>query len=115
MKRFKIVGLCLVAVFALSAVMASGASGRPVRHVREGRKSRQSYTANSRTRLLGAVNRRPNEGKYKWVANAAKIKLFSEGGESKLKGAAGEIACKHGTDSGEILNATENMEHVHVL
>ena len=45
-----------------------------------------------------------------FVPNVKKIKFFSQGGESKLKGAAGEIVCKHGIDEGEIINATENVD-----
>ena len=111
MKRFKIVGLCLVAVFALSAVMASGASAGQFGKCVKAEKVGKAYTGQFTDKYCSVLSSPVNTGKYKWEGyKGAAIKTFSEGGESKLKGAAGEIVCKHGTDTGEILNATENRE-----
>jgi len=104
MKRFKMVGLIVVAVFALGAVMASGAqAGKFGTCVK---KASGNYTEKTCETLASPAG----SGKYEFVPNVKKIKFFSQGGESKLKGAAGEIVCKHGTDEGEIINGTENID-----
>ena len=115
MKRFKVIGLCLVAVFALSAVMASGASAgqfgkcnklkaKPYTGKYIGKYCEPKEAATAKEIEEGKKN------KYEWEPLAKPVKIISEGGETKLKGVAGEIACKHGTDSGELLNATENVD-----
>ena len=93
-----------MAVFALGAVMASGAqAGRFGTCVK---KASGNYTEKTCETLASPAG----SGKYEFVPNVKKIKFFSQGGESKLKGAAGEIVCKHGIDEGEIINATENVD-----
>jgi hypothetical protein len=106
MKRLRIVGLCLVAVFAFTALIASSASAGQFGTCVKGEKGKSAYSDKYCSKLASPTN----TGGYKWVPNAAPIKALSEGGETKLKGGAGEIACKHGTNSDEILNATENKE-----
>lgn len=115
MKRFKVIGLCLVAVFALSAVMASGAQAGQFGQCEKAAKEGKLYTGLYTEKLCStrATLKEREEGKknkYEWVPNAAVIKFTSEGGVSKLKGGPGEIECKHGTDSGEIINANENRD-----
>jgi hypothetical protein len=109
MKRFKIVGLCLVAVFALTAVMASGAQAGQWGTCGKAAKEGKKYTGNYTDKLCSTKSA-TKEGKYEWVPNAANIPFTSEGGASHLKGAAGEIACEHGTDSGTLEGATKDTD-----
>jgi hypothetical protein len=109
MKRFKIVGLCLVAVFALTAVMASGAQAGQWGTCTKTAKVEKKYTGNYTDKLCSTKSA-TKEGKYEWVPNAANIPFTSEGGASHLKGAAGEIACEHGTDSGTFEGATKDTD-----
>ena len=109
MKRFKIVGLCLVAVFALTAVMASGAQAGQWGTCTKAAKNGKVYTGNYTDKLCSTKAAEKN-GKYEWVPNAANIPFTSEGPASHLKGAAGEIACEHGTDSGTFEGATKDTD-----
>ncbi len=109
MKRFKIVGLCLVAVFALTAVMASGAQAGQWGTCAKAAKNGKVYTGNYTDKLCSTKAAEKN-GKYEWVPNAANIPFKSEGGPSHLKGAAGEIACERGTDSGTFEGATKDTD-----
>jgi len=109
MKRFKIVGLCLVAVFALTAVMASGAQAGQWGTCAKAAKNGKVYTGGYTDKLCSTKSA-TKEGKYEWVPNAANIPFTSEGGASHLKGEAGEIACTHGTDSGTFEGATKDTD-----
>ncbi len=99
MKRFKIVGLCLVAVFAFSAVAVSSASAGSLGVCGKAAKVGKSYTGKFSDKLCATAEPK-GEGKYEFTPNAGNIAFTSEGGPSHLKGAAGEIACERGTDSG---------------
>jgi hypothetical protein len=109
MKRIKIVGLCLVAVFALTAVMASGAQAGQWGTCVKAAKNGKVYTGNYTDKLCSTKAAEKN-GKYEWAPNAANIPFTSEGGASHLKGAAGEIARTHGTDKGTFEGATKDTD-----
>jgi len=109
MKRFKIVGLCLVAVFALTAVMASGAQAGQWGNCVKAKKEGKTYLGHYSDKLCST--KVATGGKYEWEAyKGAPIPFTSEGGVSHLKGGPGEITCKHGTDSGVFLNATQSED-----
>jgi hypothetical protein len=115
MKRFKIVGLCLVAVFALSAVMASGAQAGSIGTCVKAAKNGKLYTGKFTDKLckVGATKAQEEAGKenkYEFIDNAGNIPFTSEGGPSHLKGAAGEIACERGTDSGTFEGAKKDTD-----
>jgi hypothetical protein len=105
MKRFKIVGLCLMAVFALTAIMASSASAGQF-----GTCIKKKGAGNYEGKYCEKKAAEPGKGNSEWVPNAAAIKTLSEGGASALKGGAGEIACKKGSNVDEITGATTNKE-----
>ncbi len=101
MRRIKVVGLCLVAVFALTAVMASGAQAGQFGKCVKAAKNGKVYTGNYTDKLCSTKAAEKN-GKYEWEASKAAIPYTGEGGPSHLKGAAGEIACERGTGTGTI-------------
>jgi len=106
MRRIKVVGLCLVAVFALAAVMASGAQAGQWGTCGKAAKEGKKYTGNYTDKLCSTKSA-TKEGKYEWVPNAATIPLSGESGPTHLKGEAGEIACTHATGTGTIEGATK--------
>ncbi len=115
MKRFRIVGLCMVAVFALTAVMASGAQAGQLGTCVKAAKNGKLYTGHYTDKLCGvhATGAQETEGKankYEWVANAGNIPFTSEGGPTHLKGAAGEISCERATDSGTLEGAKADKD-----
>jgi hypothetical protein len=98
MKRIKVVGLCLVAIFALSAVAASGASAAEVGEcIKQAKPYKGNFTEKSCQTVSGT-----KEGKYEFSpgvkpensAFTAKTKTAS------LKGAAGTIECKKSASVG---------------
>lgn len=108
MKRFKVIGLCLIAVFALAAVFASGAqAGEFGKCEKANPKKTGKYSEKSCETLAVPAN----TGKYEWVPYAGPpIATASFGGESSLKGGAGEIKCKRAFDTGEITGPKTNKE-----
>jgi len=115
MKRFKIAGLCLVAVFAVSAFAASGAQagtlGKCVKVTKEGKVYKGHFLDKLCQTAATAeeVEKGGKKNKYNFV-EAKNVKFTSSGGLSTLKGAAGEITCETNTDSGEFLNGKENRD-----
>lgn len=109
MKRMRIVGLCLVAAFALSAIGAGSASALP----EIGRciaKAGGKYADANCT-----VKAASGKGTTEFVKNAIKKKFTSAGGEGKLQGATGtEIKCTTQTATGEYLEkgATPSTKEV---
>jgi len=107
MKRMRIVGLCLVAAFALSAIGAGSASALP----EIGRCVAQAggkYTDANCT-----VKSSKGNGKTEFVKNAVKTKFTSVGGEGKLQGATGtEIKCTTQSATGEYLQKGTGTKEV---
>ncbi len=103
MKRFKMVGLCLVAAIALAGVMASAAQAGEIGACVKQKGGKYEDKVCSKTATEA------KKGKYEWVP-AAGLKYTSEEGVSHLKGGAGAITCQHSSDEGEFLNATENTD-----
>ena len=109
MKRMRIVGLCLVAAFALSAIGAGSASALP----EIGRcvaKAGGKYTDGNCTKK--------GTGSFEKVKNAVKKGFTSAGGEGKLEGAGGtEIKCTTQTAEGQYLEkgAVPATKEVHLV
>lgn len=110
MKRMRIVGLCLVAAFALSAIGAGSASALP----EIGRcvsKAGGKYTeSNCVTKSSSKV-----PGTFEFVKNAIKKHFSAASGEAKLQGATGtEIKCSASSSTGEFLEkgATPSTKEV---
>ena len=108
-RRIRIVGLCLIAVFALSAVVADERPGRRRnREVRQGRerppKATKASTAVTRTRIWHAEGEEatPEEiglggkhNKYEWKPGAGGNATFTgKGKEVKITTGALEVKCK---------------------
>jgi len=130
MKRFKIIGLCLVAVFALTAVMASVAQAGQFGFCVKAEKHSVEYELNGKKKTKsvykgkfsdkgcstpapepGTYGPEP-EGKYEWAPNTKVVPFTSEGGAASLKGGPGELTSPRNVDTGKILNATENEDQV---
>jgi len=110
MKRMRIVGLCLVAAFALSAIGAGSASALPEigRCVAKagGKYSDANCTVKAKT----------GTGTTEFVKNAIKKKFTTVGGEGVLEGASGiQIKCTAQSATGEYLEkgATPSTKEVH--
>lgn len=116
MKRIKIVGLCLVAVFAFTALAATSAQAGQIGKCVKAPKVNKKYTGKYTEKYCSTratAKEEEEEGKknkYEWVPNAGKIPFTSESGESKLNSAAGAITCKKGKDTGEFIGANENRD-----
>ena len=115
MKRFKVAGLCLVVILGLSAVMVSGAQAGQLGKCVKASKSGKLYTGKyvdkyCKTHATEAEEKEGKKNKYEWAPNSGNIPFTSEGGATHLKGAAGEIACEHATDSGTYEGATKNTD-----
>src|SRR6267154_1480269 len=111
MKRMRIVGLCLVAAFAISAIGASSSMALP----EIGRcvaKAGGKYTDVNCTKK--GTSSEP--GTKEFVKNAVKKGFTSAGGEGKLEGATGtEIKCTTQSATGEYLEkgTTPSTKEVH--
>lgn len=115
MKSMRILGLCLAAVFALSAVaVSSAAAAQPeYKTCAKAAKIGKTYTGQYTDKLCSVVNG-TGEGHYERVAvktpdkfkaksSASKIYLFEPSTKTlKLK-----VGCTKGKDEGEIINGTE--------
>jgi len=106
MKRYKVIGLCLVAVFAFSAIAASGAQagtfGRCVKETTKPYKGKFT-DKNCLVKATPAEEAEGKHNKYNWVPGPGpKPGFTSKGGASALKGEAGEITCKKNTDVGKM-------------
>jgi len=107
MKRMRIVGLCLVAAFALSAIGAGSASALP----EIGRcvaKAGGKYTDGNCTKK--------GTGSFERVKNAVNPAFTSAGGEGKLLGAGGtEIKCTTQSASGSYFEKLGSTKEVHLV
>jgi hypothetical protein len=109
LKRFRIVGLCLVAIFALSAV---GASSAMAEHLEVGKCKSVAKTGkwedSKCTKALA-------EGNFEWEAlpAGAKVPFTSVSGEKKLyAGGTLKITCKKDKNVGELTGPTTDTVQV---
>ncbi len=111
MKRMRILGLALVAVFALTAVMASGASAvKPTwKYCAKTSKNEEKKYTSEYTDKLCSVKSESKEGKYELTAGIGKGKAFKgKGGVAVLHNVIpgkGDITveCQQFKDSGEVV------------
>lgn len=111
MKRMRIMGLCLVAVFALVAAASSSASATTPTYYEcaKAAKSGKTYTGGYNNSTCTEVNAK-GEGKYTLQPGRGKDKVFKgKGGAATLYTPAvgGEVKCGASKDEGYI-NATFN-------
>ncbi len=107
MKRMRIVGLCLVAAFALSAIGAGSASALPEigRCVAKAGGKYSDANCNVKASKGG--------GTTEFVKGAVKKSFTTAGGEGKLEGATGtEIKCTTQSATGEYLEKTGAIKEV---
>lgn len=104
MKRIKIVGLCLIAVFAMTAVAAASASASPTYFICAKVKG---------GKFEKGCGKEGGKGGYSREAVTKAEKFSSKQGASVLTvfipgvGIAGDTACVKATSKGAILNSTE--------
>lgn len=119
MKLIKIVGLCLVAAFAITAFAASsavaGEYGHCVKQKPVSKLYHGEYTTKGCTGKKASKEEEEKGGKknkYSWVPLKAgeKIKTTSSGKLAFLEGSAGDIECNKNTDEGEITGPKSNVE-----
>ena len=117
MKRFKVVALCLVAAFALSAFVASGAQaaklGTCVKATKEGKKYLGKFTNKLCTEFASEAEK--NEGKknkYEFSPVPAGTKFKALGTDPPtLKSAAGNITCQSDSSEGEAVGTEGKTNH----
>jgi len=103
MKRMRIVGLCLVAAFALSAIGAGSASALP--------EIGKCIAKSGGKYLDGNCTKLGKPGAFEWSKVITNKKFTSAGGEGKLLGASGtEIKCTTQSASGEYKGTTSFKE-----
>ncbi len=100
MTRVKVVGLCFVAVFALSAFMVSGAQAVQMGTCVKAAKVNKKYTGKF-TNKLCTEKSVTSEGKYEFAAIKSGTKYTGAGGEATLKGEKGDITCASNEAAGE--------------
>lgn len=106
MKRIKIVGLCLTAVFALVAFSAMAASSAYAGEYGVCVKSKGGkYAEKNCLKLAGGAK----EEKYEWVS-AAGEKSTTSTKVAKLESAGGVIECKKSKGTAEITGAKTDVE-----
>lgn len=117
MRRMRIVGLLLAAVFALGALASSSAlaaGGPEYLACGKAAKSGKKYTGKYTDKKCSEVNAM-SEGKYERVAlSKLPVKFKSKIGETKVYvynpkelSESAEVICTKGKDAGEITNSTE--------
>lgn len=107
MKRMRIMGLCLVAVFAFTAIAASSAMAEPKGEYGFCKKEKGPYkTSGCTTKAVGAT-----EEKFAWVPLSAPVSFTSEmtaGTTATLETVGGtKISCKKEHGTGEVATPTE--------
>lgn len=117
MTRIKLVGLCLIAVFAMSALVASaaqaGEAGECLTAAKAGKLYTGKYTNKGCTVL--ATETQIAEGKvnkYEWTSGvkAANAKFTAVSKKPKLEGATGFVECKESTTTGELTGPKTDTE-----
>jgi hypothetical protein len=114
MKRIGIVGLCLTAMFALSAMGASSAFAGEYGVCAKAAKSGKTYTGKYTDKNCTAGV--TTGGKYEWSPYpgpaGTKWGSTSKGKTSELKTVQGTVTCKKNTDKGLITGAKTDEEEV---
>lgn len=106
MKRMRIVGLCLVAAFALSAIVPGSASALP---------EIGKCVAKAGGKYTNAGCTTKGKGSFEWQKVITKKKFTSAGGEGVLEGASGtQISCKTQSAVGEYKGTTSFKEVTNV-
>jgi hypothetical protein len=111
MKRIRIMGLCLIAVFAFSAMVATAAQagevGECVKAAKVGKFYTGGYTDKNCTVVSGTKT-----GKYEWSPGVApaNAKFTASTKVATLASAAGTITCKKSTTAGEWTGLKTNHE-----
>jgi hypothetical protein len=100
MKWTRVVGLCLVAAFGLSAVAAASASAEAPEYgrcIKKAKAEGKGYTANKCT-----VAGEGTKAKYEWVPGAVKRGFTTTGGAGKLETVGNKtVTCETESSSGE--------------
>jgi hypothetical protein len=112
MKRIRIIGLALVAVFAFSAVVAAAAQageyGRCAKVAKIEKKYHGKYEDKNCTEANPTI-----EGKYEWAPGPGPEPGYTSTTKvAILKSAAGNIVCKKSTDTGEITGVKSDVDTV---
>ena len=109
MTRIKIVGLCLVAMFALSALATTAAqAGEYGKCVKQAKPYKGGYEDKNCQTVSGTKT-----GKYEWVPGVSPAMSFTAKTKSaELVGAAGTISCKKSSTVGTIEGTKTNHEVV---
>ena len=108
MKRMRIVGLCLVAVFALSAIGAGSASALPEIGRCVAKAGTGKYKDSNCTEKAGKL---VSEKAFEFAKNPIKKGFTASGGVGILEGASGtQIECKVNSSTGEYLSTTSTKE-----
>jgi hypothetical protein len=111
MKRIRIMGLCLIAVFAFSAMVATGAQAGEVGECVKAPKVGKFYTGNYTDKNCTTVSG-TKTGKYNWSPGVtpANAKFTAKTKVATLASAAGTITCKASTTVGEWTGVKTNHE-----
>jgi hypothetical protein len=112
-RRIRIVGLCLLAVFALGAVVASAAQAAPefgqcVKTEKKGKVYKGQYTNKECTHKTTAEKEAKGgkENKYKWEGGPGhKATFLAKGKIVKLTIGAVEIECKKSSGTGSVIDS----------
>jgi hypothetical protein len=114
MKRIGIVGLCLAAMFALSAMGASSAFAGEYGVCAKAAKSGKTYTGKYEDKNCTKEEAAKTGGKYEWVPYpgpaGTKWTYTSKSKTAILEGSAGDITCKASTDTGEVTGVKSDVD-----
>ena len=119
MKRIGIVGLCLAALFALSAMGASsafaGEYGICAKAAKAGKLYTGKYLDKNCTELASEAQKTEGKkNKYEWVPYPGPAgtnwKYTSKSKTAILEGEAGDITCKSSTDAGEVTGVKSDVD-----
>jgi hypothetical protein len=114
MKRIGIVGLCLAAMFALSAMGASSAFAGEYGVCAKAAKSGKTYTGKYEDKNCTKEEAAKTGGKYEWVPYpgpaGTKWGYTSKSKTAILEGSAGDITCKASTDTGEVTGVKSDVD-----
>jgi hypothetical protein len=117
MSRLKIIGLCLVAIFVVTALGASSAwaeapeYGRCLKAEKNAKKEYNGAFSDSKCTNEVPVGERAKKGKYKWLPGAENKKFTSSGGIGILETVGGSgTECKSETSTGEFAPGNNKEE-----
>jgi len=109
MKRMRILGLCLVAAFAMSAMAVASASAAPP----EIGRCIKVAKGQGRYKDAGCEKGEVKGGIYEWIPGVVKNKFTSTEGKSTFETVGKQkVVCKSDTDSGEYFPPKEDLETI---